>query len=274
MSVLLQFPGRFGDVIWALPTLRALARRSGQTVDLQIAGEFQSIAPLLRLQPYLGQVIIDDAWAPTPEGKPASLEGYDRILDLSYRGWPDRPLAQYTLRQLNTYLGTDPILEKALDLQTPWISLPTHLQRVRQWLPIWCAAFSEAHFELKYGIWELLTRAVGPVARWDALSLCTGGRWQTEAHLPGVSWIEGVAYLLRAPLLLADCSAWHVLAVATGCPTILVEPMEARWNEIFYPVGMDGPQVTLVRGHDGKPTFDARAVDAAIARQLQKGPRR
>jgi hypothetical protein len=69
-------------------------------------------------------------------------------------------------------------------------------------------------------------------------------------------------------VFLGDCSAWHVLAMAMGIPVVLVEPLEARWNPIFYPLGMDGPQVTMVRGNDGNPTFDARHVADALTRAL------
>ncbi len=47
---LCTFPGRYGDIIWALPTVRGISEVEGP-VDLLIAGEFASIVPLLEQQP-------------------------------------------------------------------------------------------------------------------------------------------------------------------------------------------------------------------------------
>ena len=80
--------------------------------------------------------------------------------------------------------------------------------------------------------------------------------------------VEATAWIAGAKVLLTDCSALHVLAVALGIPTVIVEPMEARWNTIFYPLGFDGPQVTIVKGLDGQPTFDARHVTETLSKVI------
>lgn len=272
MKVLCTFPGRYGDLLWALPTIRAISRRIGESVDLTIAGEFSSILPLLGKQPYLGAVTADPDWPLHPEyRRPAQVPpGYDAVIHLGYNGWPQRPLPFETLDCLNEELGklpwssvaarwihNTPIQDEELKLTEPWIAVPPHgLQ------PPWVFGFSDTHFELKYGIIQLLTRKYRPVIDGAAQlpPICVGRnvRWIEEGGYYPMTWVDAAQWIQSAKLFLGCCSALHVLAVAVGTPVVLMEPMEARWNPIFYPLGMDGPQVTMVRGLDGNPTFDLR----------------
>lgn len=272
MRILCTFPGRYGDLLWALPSIRALSRRLGQPIDLCIAGEFASIVPLLRQQPYLGQVYAYAAWSlASPESwrtpLAAILAGpgpYTEVCELGYRGWPERGLPYETLFNLNAWhtpqltalFGADwMVREAALDLQTPWITVegpgaPTEV----------AVGFTEAWFELKFGLMCLLDRHLPPYL----VTTPPGTRWRTEGvGLVGVletDWLGTARALRNADLFLGDCSALHVLATAIGTPAVVMEPMEARWNPIFWPLGMDGPQIAVVRGGDGRPTFDARAT--------------
>lgn len=283
MTILVTFPGRFGDLLWALPTLRALSRRVGP-VTLQIAGEFQGLAQLLRLQPYIQAVLVDPDWVmgSTQEANgPTPAQGYDAVLHLGYQGWPDRPLPFYTLARLNAlgWLGNPPIREEDLQLQEPWITLPPEFQgNPALHTTPWICGFTETHFELKYGLWELLNghTALGKYS-WTRppragflgpMNISTSPRWKKEAGFPGDGWLAGAQWIRHTQVLLADCSAWHVLAVAMGTPTILVEPMEARHNPIFYPLGWHSRQVRMVLGHDGRPTWDARHVAETLEKAL------
>jgi hypothetical protein len=53
-----------------------------------------------------------------------------------------------------------------------------------------------------------------------------------------------------------------------GKPCVIMEPMTERLNPIFWPLGQDGPQVTLVRGNDRQATFDARHTAETLERVL------
>lgn len=285
MSVLCTFPGRYGDLLWALPTIRALSRRIHAPVDLMIAGEFRSILPLLQAQaqvdelyrpaPYLGRVWADPQWAmgstkaetPTPPALP-----YDFVFHLGYRDWPKRALPFETLDNLNRYSEITgsrwtrfwPLADEELDLQTPWITLPpTTFDAYKSGVTI---GWSDTHFELKYGITLLLQAHTN----WGLDKIGNNPRGQAEARWVPQTWEETTQRIATAQVFLGCCSALHVLAVAVGTPVVLMEPMEARWNPIFYPLGMDGPQVTVVKGHDGNPTFDARHVRAAISAILAR----
>jgi len=261
MNILCTFPGRHGDILWALPTVRAICEHYGEAVDLQIAGEFAGLKPLLTPQPYIGQVIADDHWAlvPPEEWRAPFTAYYDAVYHLGYRGWPQEPLAQATYRVAIADYGL-PL--PPLDLARSWIHDDA------PWTPAVevIAGFADTHFELKIGLLAMLRES----PRWSMLLLTPangGGRWGSETprcvSSRSCGWAEATRHIRHATVFLGDCSALHVLAVAVGTPVVLVEPMEARWNPIFYPLGMDG-MVKVVKGNDGRPTYDARHVADAL----------
>jgi hypothetical protein len=272
VSILCTFPGRHGDMLWAMPTARAISEALGAPVDLQIAGEFGTLAPVLRSAPYLGQIFSDARWALTPpeEWRPPVLVGidkqdapsvgnYDRIVHLGYRGWPSCPLPQFVYTTTQQEYPDLPMAP--LDLQRPWLSAePFEAAR-------WVEGWTECHFELKVGLSELLWQHFMPLDKGVPVNISTGGRWRQERALSGCSWVTAARWIVSAPVFLGDCSALHVLAVAMGIPVILMEPMEARWNDIFYPLGKTD-RVRLVTGNDGLPTFDARHVADALTEAL------
>lgn len=257
--ILCSFPGRAGDLIWALPTVRAISETVGHPVDLQIAGEFKSMSELLALQSYLGLVFANPLWGMDTWEAPGviSLDGpYDRVIHLGYRRWPERPLPEETyLNALEALAGT--VVLPPLDLDRPWITVEPWRGRPHPLTIGW----TDCHFELKYGLTQLLSANWRPGTRefaFTAFGLAApGSRWVTEADWEVIVWLEAARRIAASAAFLGDCSALHVLACALGKPCVIVEPMEARWNPIFYPYGMDG-RVRVVKGLDGKPTFDAR----------------
>jgi hypothetical protein len=281
MRVLCTFPGKHGDILWALPAMRALSRRLGQPVDLTIAPAYASLIPLLKQQPYLGDVFASEDWnventAPmTPRMPPWVPMDYNSDFHLGYRGWPQRPLPFETLDCLNeqspfagskwTRFGTISDAELALD--EPWITAPNPWYEPDE-EPDVIVGFTDEYFELKYG--EALLCA----PHWAYVLYAAGSRWDQEAkfgeylHHADVQWIDAANLMANAKVFFGCCSALHVLAVAMGKPCILMEPNPDRWNDIFYPLGKTG-RVTLVMGNDWKPTFDARACKAAIEAALK-----
>lgn len=289
MKILATFPGKFGDLLWALPTLRALSRRIGEPVDLLTTQDMASIIPLLTQQPYIRHAFANSHWVdadvyplerrqPPPEGVEALQVQlrYDHILHLGYPDWPQRGLPYYTLDTLNTHAAARELalFDADLHLEEPWITAGARAD----WQYAWggpqhiAVGFSDEHFELKVGLWHLIEE--GDFHRGVAV-IGQSPRWQDEAGKGTMNWAESVATLQQAHVCLACCSGLHVLAVACGIPVVMMEPSEARWNKIFYPLGDTGPQVTLVRGTDGLPTFDARHVADTLHSVLtaQKAPR-
>lgn len=275
MRVLCTFPGRAGDLLWALPTVRAISERFGVPVDLVIAGEFSGMLELLTAQPYIASAWADPAWGLSAEHSweppvPGLLAqtSYDRVFHLGYRRWPEQPLP------VETYLTATMLMLGEehgagllpLDLRKPWITaVPS--DGGCPWLAHTVVGWSDTYFELKWGLTDLLGRqGLGPerTGLWGSLLPPPGSRWVTEGQIPPVGWMEAASRIAAADIFLGDCSALHVLAVALGTPVIIYEPMEARHNPIFYPCGWDGRQVTIVKGLDGKPTTDSRHTHETI----------
>lgn len=272
MRVLVSFPGRAGDVIWALPTVRAISEHFKVPVDLIVAGEFSGLVGLLTHQPYLDTVLAHPTWGmdqPEPPDHGPFHYDYDRVYHLAYQGWPDQPLPFYTYARAQALLEAsgDGLLPD-LSLARPWITVPG-VSAVRRSTAI-PVGFTEAWFELKLG---LLASWAAQDARWDLLLLTVpGSRWTSEGRgtvtVYPCGWEAAARAIAEAEVLLADCSALHVLAVAIGTPVVCYEPMEGRHNPIFYPLGTHD-RVRLVRGNDGLPSFDARACEALVAATLK-----
>lgn len=286
MRLLCTFPGKYGDLLWALPTIRALSERAGEPIDLCIAGAFGSIYPLVEAQPYIGTCEVLRWWEvldtapmtprqpPYPTFQDHAKPSYDAVLHLGYRDWPLPDLVRHTLatahEQIETLglvgrLGFVQVRDLALD--RPWV---TELLRTR-YRP-WggnrrtkiAVGFTDEHFELKFGLQQLLCEAD---TAWEVQVIGNNPRWNTEAGLGSMNWAETLCALAEADLFVGCCSALHVLAVAMGKPVILVEPAPARHNPVFYPLGDLGP-VQLLKGTDGRPTFDSRHLCDAINARL------
>jgi hypothetical protein len=168
------------------------------------------------------------------------------------------------------WLATEhkPILESELDLGTPWITAP----EIYTYHWAWVHGFSDDHFELKYGLVQLLEKQrlrFHPGPHLPPTVIGSNPRWETEGGFIGSSWEESAAILAHTSVFLGCNSGLHVLALALGKPVVMMEPSEARWNPISFPFGPGGPEVTLVRGNDGKPTWDARHVADALQHVLR-----
>lgn len=279
--ILCTFPGRAGDVLWALPTVRAISRFHGLPVDLVIAQQYAHVLPVIRQQTdYIRYAWADPAWKvedtapisprePTRDfaiwGEPA-VE-YEHVFHLGYTGWPTHPLPLYTYQQA---LREIPELETTpyFDLAEPWISLPVSKVRV----PV-VVGFTDEWIELKAGVVLACWRA-GPEASGILITHAPGSRWPEffeegadpweHPKIEECSFTGAASRIQNCTVFLGCLSAMAVLARAMGKPTVLVEPEKMRHHPIFH----DGIHPGLVLGNDGRPTFDARATVAALAAAL------
>ena len=292
--------------MWALPAIRALSRRMGEPVDLMVAAPFASICPLIEQQSYIRHCAALEDWQPqdpapinprvppnvrvpwsrwpvmeTEEGGWRGL--YDCVLHLGYRDWPKRPLPFETLDCLNEQIGhqrwgfvsseairNTPLADAELALDEPWITTSANPQ-YRPPIPSTAihtiaVGFTDEHFELKFGLRWLLVHS-----DWDLQVIGDSPRWSQEAGAGRCTWSDSVEDLQQAVVFLGCNSALHVLAVACGVPVVMMEPNPMRHHSIFYPLGQDGPHVTLVKGVDGLPTWDSRRVRDALERVLRIG---
>jgi hypothetical protein len=260
--ILCTFPGRHGDLLWALPTVRAIAETVGHPVDFATTGKYGRIASLVKAQDYIGGVHVLKEWeveegAPMrPTVPPHIPDDYDRAVHLGYPGWPELPLPFYIEK-----IGKLQFPQMfPIDLNRPWIKAEKPAKSLSTQVAV---GFSDEHFELKYGLWSLLTlEKLSPSlgGSWISLMGAPGSRWVKEGGHGEATWELTAHTLTNCSIFLGCCSSLHVLACAMGKRVLIMEPNEQRWNPVFYPYGMDGPQVLVIRGGDGRPTFDARHV--------------
>jgi hypothetical protein len=60
--VLCTFPGKAGDILWSLPTARAIARITGEPVDFAVMPYYESLLPLLQEQEYISRAFTLADW--------------------------------------------------------------------------------------------------------------------------------------------------------------------------------------------------------------------
>jgi hypothetical protein len=271
--MIVTHPGRFGDLLWALPTVRALAKVHGP-VDLHLPVDpanttpMVDIAPLLRLQPYIRAVIVRQDWsieqdAPRRPTEPPDTDG----VHLGYPEWPTAPLPFYSA-MLGGFHPAD------VDF-SPWITVNHPAPPI----PI-CCMWTDRWFELKFGLTKLLNRRPLP-AMWYGTS--GGSRFQSEAGWIPTTILNLAERFASADVVLTDCSMAHVLAAGLGKTVVVVEPETARHHWVFWPGAyinantghwrqgyhLFGRLIFPVIGGDGKPTFDARHTFDAIQERLR-----
>jgi hypothetical protein len=298
--ILVTMPGKYGDILWSLPTARAIANATSAPVDVMVAKPYLSLVPLLQQQPYIRVAMGNVYWevqdtAPmtpsAPPRLPTGLGDYQKVINLGLTSWPEHPLAhqcyENLLPQWPDAWGTPP----PLDLEEPWITVaPDH-------------DFSETHvtyaeygaedsvdvhigwsddwIELKAGLTYALTGRM-PNVRFRVITH-SGSRLCEEwlRHYPGgddcigeqfdnLSWYAGdwllTAHAMSNSKIFVGClSAQWVLANAMGKPTVIAEPATGRHHPAFWRAAGKNH---LVLGSDHLPTFDARHLGDVVKEVL------
>ena len=285
MRILATHPGKLGDSLWALPSVRVLSEYFEVPIDLRLAACIAPLRDLVARQSYVGDAVVDDLWvtqdtAPrTPRQPPTLPEGYDHVFHLGYDGWPSQRLAEQVYGQVRTDTQT----AVNLDLDRPWITVPAEdvaaCRDTRRHLVV---GFSEEWIELKVGVLFALKKALKLAFHSDVVVDIVKPpgrtRWEEWSYRDGLyatshGWCETAALIASADLFLGCLSSQWVLANALGVPTVVCEPSKMRWDSpggwtesIFW---RPSSKNTMVLGNDGLPSFDARAVCAAVIEKLQ-----
>jgi hypothetical protein len=280
-SVLCTFPGKYGDLLWALPTVRALADAYGGPVDLLTSERYSGLNDLISRQPYIRHAMHTSAWvvqdtAPmSPRVPPIEGGAGLEVHHLGYEGWPLGTLAQDIWGRVARSLINVPLL----DLDRPWITVPGTTTSTDPY--VW-VGWSEEHFELKVGILVAVAMRFPTYKFWwvrpwggryDEVDRTTLLETGTQHHRlgPNVAMMRGdwsvTAQIAQGAQCYLGClSSQWVLANALGKRCVVVEPNEHRWHPVFY---RDAPQNHLVRGNDGRPTFDARHAGDVLEEVLR-----
>jgi hypothetical protein len=272
-KILCTMPGKFGDILWALPTVKAIAQHVEEKVDFVTSPAYQTLVPLIHEQFYIGTALWHPGWdvqdtAPMTPAEPPGFDAsqYDHVFHLGHTAWPHLPLARmhhYTLvQQWPDALGPTP----PLTLEEPWIE-PVLEPTPESLHPDVLACWSEEWAELKMGVTMAVDFALHPT-RTVALLRPPGTRyyeWPAGSSFDDFDWIATATALSTARVVLCCLSAQWVLANAMGKRCVVMEPAEARHNPIFW---REHARNTLVTGIDGQPTFDARHVLDAVKEAL------
>lgn len=282
-NVLCTMPGRYGDILWSLPTVRAIKRFHMPCKLVLVVSQKYSRGRFLEL--LQGQDYIDEVRAATPEVWPIQetapitpLSPYmtspvcridearpDRTFHLGYQAWPTLPLA---MQGLANATELEPRIAQHFSLN-PWI-VPIQ-ETWKSTLPGVFVGFSDEHIELKMGVLAAVTERF-PLHHFDVV-YASGQRhreWQllsryNRISLTPASWVNAATFMTQSVCHLGCLSAPWVLANAVGIRAVVFEPNQQRWNPIFFHSGQpDGPDNRLVLGNDGLPTFDARHVGDAL----------
>ncbi len=276
-------PGKYGDILWSLPTVRAVSETFGVPVDFLVSVDYGHHRDLLRLQPYIREVISWPSWehhrsgcspwSPFDEGLhylPRELPSYDHVFHLGYRSVPDKPLPEFIYGELGK--TTAGVRMCPLDLDRPWVSTGSpssgyHSSAV-------AVGWSPSHASLKVEFTEFLKERFPHVAFVPIMPAIPNGDvweqfWCFDAVRPA-NWVESAERVATAQFFVGCCSALYVLACAMGKSALIFEPDKARWDSTFYPYGTNGPRVLLVRANSAG-AFDAVAAEAACASLLGDG---
>src|SRR5271170_584409 len=96
MKILCTFSGKFGDIMWSLPTVRQISKNLGTRVDMGIMPGYKTLLPLLQEQKYINRAYTIDNWECTgspcgdqPWNPPVDCEEeYSNVFHLTYRRHP------------------------------------------------------------------------------------------------------------------------------------------------------------------------------------------
>src|SRR5882724_5440935 len=94
---LCTFPGKFGDILWSLATVKFIAEKIvGEPVDFAVMPYYESILPLIQKQEYIDRAFAIKTWLKThsnygdqPWEAPVNTS-YERVWHLGYRCHPGK----------------------------------------------------------------------------------------------------------------------------------------------------------------------------------------
>lgn len=212
-DVLCTAPGKLGDILWALATVREISRIHGKKVDFVTMPEYAPLGALLREQSYIDKagVVLDwrkehSNYGDQPWRPPREVEkGYWKTYHLGYRRPPGvpapQPLIDYVAWQQHLLLR-EPVV--------PFITVPGHEKPEGRWAAV---GFNEQHAEEKA---EFCKELQG----WTE-----GIEWVDVTKKP---WVEAARAIQQAELFVGCRSSNWVLACGLGKETITFEPNVQR----------------------------------------------
>lgn len=221
--VLATFSGKFGDILWALPTVRELTWKVGP-VELGIMPQYISLLPLLNRQPYIERAEAIENWrcegspyGDQPWEAPVRAGKYEIVYHLTYRRHPvGMSLMQWTAMQVGIQLenrpgGVLPFIHVGKNGEDQWE------EEVVAW------AFNDSDRERKTDfvkrLEQVTERKTGIKAKW--------------INVQGLSWVDAARVIRRARFFVGCRSSNYVLAHGLGQRVLCFEPNPARRGPVF-----------------------------------------
>lgn len=212
-DVLVTFSGKFGDILWSLPTVRQISRKCGQPVNFGIMPAYSSLLPLLNDQPYICDAFTMTNWICTgsPYGDQPWLapggEYFREAYHLTYRSHPHTKLPLVAAENGGVILQ-DPVV--------PWIE-------VNNPGPVPFGAYVAVGFNPMYhDLKQSFLRGVRSMLPHITFVDVTTSSWKNAADI-----------IQHALCFLGCRSALHVLAHGVAAKVIIFEPDPPRSWDIF-----------------------------------------
>lgn len=108
-------PGKIGDMLYILPTVKKVCERDNAVADIYTSEMCRAAENLVKYQSYVHDFIIpsdyvirDCGQGVQPWNMPIPSSGYDKIYQLGYQYFPHGPLHQFTARMAGEYPVSDP----------------------------------------------------------------------------------------------------------------------------------------------------------------------
>lgn len=222
MKILCTFPGKNGDILWSLATVKQISKNYNVKVDFSTMPQYHTLLPLLNSQSYIEKATVNEAWLCTgsPHGdqpwNPQNAEelawGYDQVFHLGYRYHPGihgvngRQMALIDFpAYLNNIEFSHPVLP-FIDVEENW--------KPKTSLPMIAYSFNMEYKPEKDKFLHDLERK------------CVTTLFVDVASMP---WAVAASVIKNSDGFVGCCSANHVLAYGVGQKNIFIyEPHPHR----------------------------------------------
>lgn len=232
---LVTFSGKYGDILWSLPTVKKISQLVGEPVDFATMPMYHSLLPLLARQSYINTARAmsdwmlmhsnygDQPWNPPShtqcvtqgQGAYECKAGWDKCWHLGYRQHPGKvfgaqemQLIDFTAWQQGIYFNQDNPL--------PFIDTPELVQKpVDKYIAV---SFNDQYIDLKAVFYNKL------VERFGSRIVATTVPWDNERK----EWKESSQIIANAAGYVGCRSSNYVIAHGVKKRMITYEPHPAR----------------------------------------------
>lgn len=237
-------PGKLGDAIYSLPTIKKLCELRNTTADFYTSEYCRPLKRLFEYQPYIDNVYFPDNYkiermdiGVQPWDMPVDGSLYDTVFHMGFRSVPDRPLPDFIAYSIG--LGdVDPITFEYPDVETlegPYVVLAPRGQ----------TSFSNL-FK------EFIQRCPIPVVTIGGKGDCN---CEHSVDQTGIDFLETTAWIAKSKGYVGLMSSQLALANGFDIPKVAVHDgihwdmrHVVRGETNFYPVNPDVEYILALLG--------------------------